>query len=387
VGLAVGLAGCAAGFFSHSKISTDTAGKRAIYGFILFFIAAVFISNVFSPDSSTSFNRYRVFVGEIAMFLLVLCLRYDGERGFTGLFLKVFMMFAAVEAVYGITEFIIGIKHYTTSDGLFNPVYRITGTLGHYNSIGGVLGMVLPIFFAFAVYKKTNGDKQWYLYAAGILAVFACIILTSTRGAWMGIVSGLTVMFVVRKRKLLLIPALLLALIIALPQSRARLFQTIMKPDIARLLIWESGIDMVKEKPLLGWGQDTFKEIFYQRYATSEKVKKIIREKSDFVLELDGKYFHAHNIFLCIMQESGFTGFFTFLFILAAIFSRLFAVLKGSFGQWEKAVAWGILGLTVDFLVHGLVDNTLRGETAYIFWFMAGLLYLFPEETEGKGLS
>jgi len=381
-GLVLGLIGSIIYIISKSKLITKERNITVISLLIVIFAIITFISTILSVNPLSSFYRYRSFLGELAMFFIILyASENDPENNFRKKVIEIIIIFAIIESIYGIVQYLTGIDPLRIEKSTpFSPIQRIRGTLGHWNALGGMLGMVYPLCLAVIYYYFRIKNKTFYFYIFGISVISICLILTFTRGAWLGVICGLIIMGISKNKKLLIFPLIFILLIFLVPQSRNRIINSIKKPDIERMFVWESTIDMIKKKPIFGWGQDTFQNEFYTHYTTNLKARKILDEFGKRVFDVRGIHFHTHNVYIGLIQETGIFGLIVFLTILFTIFKRIILILKNNFNFWEKTLTWGILGVIVDFSVHGLLDYPLRAETAYMFWFLAGLLFSFDKK-------
>jgi len=52
--------------------------------------------------------------------------------------------------------------------------------------------------------------------------------------------------------------------------------------------------------------------------------------------------------------------------------------------KFMQSVLLGCMGTVIDFMVHGLVDYNLRGNTVYFFWFACGMIAYIASHKEVK---
>jgi len=118
---------------------------------------------------------------------------------------------------------------------------------------------------------------------------------------------------------------------------------------------------MILEKPLLGYGVDTFRKNFYSRYP-------------DFP---EKGHFHPHNVYLSVAYQTGLIGLAVWLgmfyFAFAPILRKVFAVSKDNSPPFNFALVWGSVGAGVAFFIHGFVDDVFRAyEAPYALLFIIG---------------
>jgi len=83
----------------------------------------------------------------------------------------------------------------------------------------------------------------------------------------------------------------------------------------SRYVLWESALDMIKKRPLTGWGLGnffTYSNIFVSEFSTQEKYKPLWVARPGFLLRNPGR---VHNEFLSLMVELGIPGLILFLLI------------------------------------------------------------------------
>jgi len=112
---------------------------------------------------------------------------------------------------------------------------------------------------------RLRGRLVRILLLAGGSPLLLCLVQSKTRAAWLGVLAAAVLMlWLARRRRLLLVLAGLLVVgAIAAPASyRARL-TSIVDPDQSsnrqRLFLWRAGVDLIREHPLTGLGDRSFR--------------------------------------------------------------------------------------------------------------------------------
>ena len=191
------------------------------------------------------------------------------------------------------------------------------------------------------------------LTLAILLELFA-LYFTATRGALIGLLGGLIfgallVALFERKNKPLRVGA---AVLIALLVVLTVVFFTARKTDFvrgnpilqrfasitwdtakSRRLIWSMAWEGVKERPLLGWGQESFNYVFNKHY-----VPELYTEEQWFD--------RTHNVILDWWIAAGFLGLISYLSLYVLILYYLWRGKEGSgeaLSVGEKAVLTGLL--------------------------------------------
>ncbi|MBQ3573470.1 MAG: O-antigen ligase family protein, partial [Clostridia bacterium] len=234
---------------------------------------------------------------------------------------------------------------------------RIYSTLGNPNVLGEYILLVLPVSIGLMWINKNPASKIVY---AGISAVmFAALILTFSRGCWIGILFAAVIFITFAAGKLWGLGLLALPVLpMVLPESIINRFASIgdMKDSSTsyRVYIWMGTLSMIKDFWVsgIGMGQEAFTQV-YPFYSYNGIVAP-----------------HSHNLFLQILVESGIAGIAVFLLI---IFFYLRKVMVGyqvggkgdAMSTMMTAITAGICG----FLVQGMFDNSFYNyRVMLVFW-------------------
>lgn len=258
---------------------------------------------------------------------------------------------------------------------------RLFGTLGNPNFLAAYLLMTMPLAFIWFLLAERPAVKTGMLLAVFIMLL--AIFFTKSRGAVYALVAELAVgaAYLVwdarrpgslwqRNRRWLVLLVVLAGLSLALPNVRASLAVTAQRTlatlDLQhiqmtpRLYIWRSALQMIRDKPLLGSGLDTF-QITFPKYRLAEYWR----------LEWNGTPEKAHNFFLQIGATTGLLGLGAWLWLLAAYFVLMGKQLVRAAPErrhWTLAVLLAQTG----FLVQNQFSFTV---VAYgsLFWFLLAL--------------
>ncbi|MBN2411882.1 O-antigen ligase family protein [candidate division KSB1 bacterium] len=306
----------------------------------LAFVLAEFISLPFSTNLMQSF----IYLKRLLLFPIVyfLATGIDEESDLK----KMVYIFIIASGVYSFT----GIISY-----IINPAVRVSH-IHNAMTAGGIT--MLSALAGFAVGFKTI-NKRWkvlFLFIAILNSV--CLILTATRGSWVGFFIGLMVIFFyVNKKLLLFIPVFLLVFYLLLPANFKYRVENIFNPkyesNALRLHWWKVGVKIFTDHPLVGIGDVGAGDV-YRKYKDPDE--KVIG--------------HFHNNFVHIAVTLGSVGFLAFLFMTISIFVQLIRQLKKLKSGWCLAA----LAMFAAFHVNGLFEwNFGDQEIITIIWFTIGL--------------
>jgi O-antigen ligase len=250
---------------------------------------------------------------------------------------KKWLFFAISLTVVAFIESFFGILK-----NINHPEYggRIIGTLGNPNQLA--IYLLLPIFIVIIIYKNwiTTNFKQEiftkyilsFVFIIFLLIYFICLIKTATRGVFIGLIVSFISIFLLitlSKRQFfkneLLAASLILVAILFLfyyknstyvqqNSNLARLTHLVNSDGYntfkARIENYKIAIDGIKERPILGWGQETFHYTFAKHYNPKMYQDKIW-------------YDRVHNIFLDWLVSAGTIGMLSYLFLWMTIIIQL----------------------------------------------------------------
>lgn len=283
-------------------------------------------------------------------------------------FMHTSLVVAFFVALYGLGQFAGLVEGREAAGG------RIDSRLGNASYLA--IYMLFHAFFAFWLFVESRVTMYRVVYALlGATYIYA-LVLTATRGTFIGLAVGVFVMAAYialfgsrfkefRKYAIGLFIVLLVAgggLFIARDAAVVQDFKPLSRiANISlgelevRFTIWGMAWEGVKERPLLGWGQGNFNYVFNEQYDSS--------------LYAQEQWFdRVHNIFFDWLIAGGFLGFVAYFGILAAIlyylfWQPLFGKEEPAFDVLERGV---LLGLIAGYFTHNLVvfDNIV----SYIFY-------------------
>ena len=244
------------------------------------------------------------------------------------------------------------------------PLYagKMTASFQFSNNLGCYLTTALPIPISFIIQGTTNKKVKVCLIALSIL-LLACLLFTRARGAWLGFIVGLFFVCLFSGKKALFTAVAFLIILVlfspAIIKNQFKSFATLSGDTSTedRIVIWETGGRMFKDRPFLGHGLGTFMNVF-SRYKP---------ENYSWVV-------YAHNCYLQIIAEMGIVGLLIFLwFAFVLIKDAIFKLIKCR-DKFLKAFLTGLIGGVLAYLVHSFFDTNLYSlPLAVLFWAFAGL--------------
>lgn len=266
---------------------------------------------------------------------------------------------------------------------------RGMGTFDNANTMALIfLDFMLPILLVLYLNKKHLGwvYRRFILFA--FLSGLLCLILTRSRGGWVGFCISIIVIFWFAKRahnvKLQIFGKPLLFILLAVFILIFR-FSHILGPRLlepteeevktaeVRIPLMKVAYNIIKANPVFGVGVGRYWRNMASYDDTEEKVTSRFNDR-------------VHNIYLFIASELGLLGLLVFLWIAFSIY-RIGSPLVKSNDPLAATIAVGILGGFSSFFVHGMVDSPIALSKVIILWFLAGFLVALGRLDIGSGPS
>lgn len=337
----------------------------AIFGFFL--VNLISLVNVINTDYA--FVSVRGFVGKVTEYVLLYFVVVESiktKKQFRNI-IGIILFSCVLIGIDGIFQWIFGIDYMR----LRHPVgCRITASFKNPNHFGGWLSMVLPITTSLFLFGPKR--RKWFRIAFGLLStlLFICLLLAGSRGAWLGFMGALLLMGILKSKKLLLIT--LICILIVPFAASGRFGERVTSifninnegPNIDRITLWKETLVMIKDRPLLGRGVNTFMSN-WSKYGVGKTW---------------GHPYYPHNCYLHMAAETGLVGLGMFIWIIVMLFRSTINFLKKIELKTEEdgfyqVVGLGLLGGITACLIHSFVDNNLYVVLlATFFWVLMGLL-------------
>jgi putative inorganic carbon (HCO3(-)) transporter len=286
---------------------------------------------------------------------------------------------AVIQGLIGLYQFFggSGAAHLWILDYRY---FRAFGTFGQPNPFGAFMGLTLPLalgatlgaaaeaWSAFRQRKPIRGALIGAaLYAGGAAIIGIGLLISWSRGAWIGFGAAVIVLVLFGPRRRW-IGVTLVAIGLfggvagaaagVLPASLAARFsdftqdlsgfadvrgQVISDTNYAvleRFAHWQAALSMANDSPWLGVGFGNY-EVAYPRYALM-----------NWPMALG----HAHNYYLNLLAETGIIGLSAYVAAWIAIFWLTVRTLRQQSG-FGRGLALGLLGVWTHLAVHSLFDK------------------------------
>jgi len=318
----------------------------------LLFVTACILAVVTAVDPGYSLKPLKKLLQILIFFWAVNSIRNEKERDLLVLLLTVA---GCVAALYGIYQ------------GLLTPVTtatRVEGTMSIYMTFAGILMLTGLVTLGRLLLRKPR--ENWLGVAVFLITV--CLLLTLTRQAWLGFLTGLVFLVFVWKTRLLWgIPVLLvLALLFSPAGVKERMHSMVDLSDWtyqSRLALWQGGWQVFKDYPLTGCG-----------FRCMDLVHTDYPDPTGYI----AKYRGMHNNFVQLAVDTGLLGLTAWISIWACYFLALFRKTRdpaiNSSSGW---IIHGSSAAVLGFLAGGFFEvNFYDSEVAMLLYFIMALPFV-----------
>jgi polysaccharide biosynthesis protein PslJ len=239
---------------------------------------------------------------------------------------------------------------------------RATGTSIDPNALGGLLIMMLTLAVPQLFAKRPVLRRGWLIVGLALMAL--ALLLSFSRGSFVGVGVALGVLGVVRYRKLLLIMVLALALVLILPQTQGYVTHFF---DGLQVLNDAQGGDLSTQMRV---GEYTDALILIQRYP-------IFGVGFTGTPDID-TYLKVANLYLMMASEMGVVGVAAFLIVMLVLFGSAWRARKQLPARPEiELIWWGFHTALFGALIGGIFDHYFFNldfhHSVTLFWLYVGL--------------
>jgi O-antigen ligase len=270
-------------------------------------------------------------------------------------------------AVYSLYHyFFIGIVEATEG------VRRMLAVYHSPNALALFLGRALPMAIALTLFLRGEGVERVLRLLCGLAVVLigASVFLTYSRGAWLGLAASIFFIAAVKGRRIFVaaVGAIAALAAVVIPFVNAgRLISS--GTNFLRLSLWQSAVNMIRDHPVFGVGLDNF--LYYYR------------DRGYMLPDAwpDPEMSHPHNLVLDYWTRLGLLGLASLLALQASFWRAAWGTYRRLGNGPTQIVVLALMASMVDFLVHGLVDNSyFLIDLAMVFWLTLGAVEIIARE-------
>ncbi|MCE1164107.1 MAG: O-antigen ligase family protein [Bacteroidetes bacterium] len=248
--------------------------------------------------------------------------------------------------------------------GMANFFFRITERAASLSYGPITLGVYLTFCLTFIIFLKDDRDvfkKDLYWYLS-VLVIISGIIVTFNRTHWIAI-ALLILFYAVYTKKyipLIVLLAVFIAAVFVVPGVADRLNQLLFlwKNMSDRDILWKGAMKIIFDKPFLGFGPNTFTDIFMDRELLVDKLVK-----------------SWHNEYIQVYIESGIFALGVYLYMYAMIIVKTFKAFRMKPAHHERNYLYSIFANLFILIVFGGVQD-IAGRILFMFLISIFALYL-----------
>jgi putative inorganic carbon (HCO3(-)) transporter len=274
---------------------------------------------------------------------------------------------------------------------------RIGSIVHNPNALGSLIALILP-FTLFGSIRLPTARLRWVMAAAALALVMA-LLLSYSRGSWLGIIFATVAVTIFLDRKVLLaaigIVALSFMLVNVMPRNLlvASAPGTAPPPDFnlidtttdrvgkvgtgrdLRTQLVLNAIPILRDHPLLGVGPgryggaaaDHFSSPVHQQYGTD----KLLRWQRT-----------VDNFWLHLLGEAGLLGTAAFIALIGVVVVRLVSTAPQAAGSRYVMTAGILVASVAGITIAGTTMSLEANTVAFMFWFVVGIGSLYAAHPE-----
>jgi len=356
-----------------------------INGWILAILAIALLATGFSPVPSAALKGLLKLGSYVAVYALMHEVLRTAPRWWDRI-VAALMAGSLLTSVIGLRQLYAdtdALARWSDPNSVAKGTVRIYSTLDNPNLLAGYLLPILPLAVVVLLRWRRPLPR---LFAITTLAMgTAALVLTYSRGAWMGLVAAAAVLAVLLAlrttrswpplwRKLIPVvvllggASLLAVLVWQVEPLRVRVLSLVAGREDSsnnfRINVWLAALDMIQARPWLGIGpgNDAF-NLIYPLYAQPRF-----------------SALSAYSIPLELAVEAGIPGLLAGVGLVVASLRQGLQLWRGD-GPWALP-AMGVLAVIAALWVQGLTDTIFfRPEVQLIGWFCLATLAAAPKRT------
>jgi O-antigen ligase len=348
--------------------------RRIIVPAIIFFFVAT-ISNVANTESSYTLQYLRMIVNW-ATLLILLPAVVTNEKDLKWLALVV-LITGSVSAVFALIQSrggFLGVPAHALY-GIYDAsesYYRVSGLSESAVQLGFNLPVIMLPMLAFFFLKGVNWRFRKLIIVL-VTIMLVALYYTYTRTGIYALAPGLLVMGILMKGKpkksLLLVLVLVFAAFLIFVNTQGNRYSQWFGEEGSangRLVLWQTGIKVAVENPILGIGGNNFREASLA-YASIINPNLMKLEGTDDVLGV----YQPHNDFISAWASYGTMALLAYLWMFISIFRNFLEAYRNSSTRFLKVLSLGCIGSMVAYIVNAATHNLM--ETSALIWIFAGL--------------
>ena len=282
----------------------------------------------------------------------------------------VFILSVTLSCIIGLMQY-FGILKTLVDPATGIDTGKVYSTFVNPNYWGAFINIVLFPVLMLAIKKVKYYKFLYFLF----LILFLNLIMTGTRGSWIGFFMGILLMIIIYNKKLIIPVIVITPFTLLIPKVWQRLI-SIFDPEswtiVERFTLWKTGYLMFKEHPILGVGNGNYL-IKYSEYI-----------KRYHELDLGREEYSVHNSYLKVLCETGILGFIPFLLIIVFYVKKIIDIYKKPINALSKDMAIAFLCSIVSYLFQNISNNLFFIPQINAFFWIIGALLITYNKIEDR---
>ncbi|MGI6424547.1 MAG: O-antigen ligase family protein [Tepidanaerobacteraceae bacterium] len=328
---------------------------------VLLFMVAAGLAALFSVLRAESLVNLPLYAAYFMVFYIASVL-LENKR-IVRLMVIALIISALLLSLYGIYQYFIGIptaQAWVDVKQFPELATRVYATLENPNVLAEYLGLAIPL--ALGLFFSPGKIRQKTVLALVLSIMTLCIVLTFSRGAWLGLAISFIVFALIKEPKLLVILVVIavLAPIFLPPVVTNRIASIGSLEDSSnayRITIWIAALRMIRDYWLngVGLGLTAFSRVY-----------------RDYMIA-GASAVHAHNLYLQICLEMGILGLIALLWLAVKGFSNALTAVVDK--DRISFVLSGVVAALAGHFFHGLFDYVWYSPRIVLaFWMYFGMM-------------
>jgi putative inorganic carbon (hco3(-)) transporter len=352
-----------------------------IHLLVLLYWGVALIATALSPVKKAALNDLATLT--LYLLLFTLCARVLRSPRLRSWIIGLYLHVSLIVSVYGLRQWFFGAAQLATWVDPESPLSKTTRVYSYLGNPNLLAGYLLPaVVFSLVAIFAWQGWIKKALALTMLIVNSACLILTFSRGGWIGLLVAVLAVAVLLAYwwslqmppfwQIWSLPILLGSLIgilaiaiIFVEPLRFRVFSIFAdrrdSSNNFRRNVWDAVFEMIGDRPIIGIGpgHNSFNKVYplYQRPRYTA--------------------LSAYSIFLEVAVETGFIGLACFLWLIIVTFNAALIQL-GRLRQSANLQGFWLIGAfaaLLGMLAHGTVDTIwFRPEVNTLWWLMVALI-------------
>ena len=350
--------------------------KAPLFAFLGLTVISLFASD--APwDGLPQIKKFFVFAFLPVIYSL-LARRHAAHR-----LLQAWFILAGATAAVSIVQFVYKWQTARAAGEEFYTPYignRITGSFSHWMTFSEVGLLVLLVLTAYLLFSEHGRRKTSVFWVGCGSLIGLSLLLSFTRGVWLAfLVCGVYLIWSWKRKALWALPVVIVMLVAFSPDAvRKRIASIKPAANTNRLLMWETGWNMVQAHPWLGVGPERVGPRFDEFMPPWEGERP------------DAYYGHLHNIYIHYAAERGLPAALALLWLLFRVLGDCRAALarvpRGR--DDDRFMLHATVAATLAVMVVGCFDLTLGdSEILAVYLAIVALGYGAVGRAAGRGRS